>query len=469
MLYRLGRGFFSRHPHLMMGPIGSVARRIPISIRHGREYRRIRRLLAESQWWSRERLDAYQLEQLQWTLAKANEVSPHYREAFAAAGVKPADLRSLDDIRRFPLLEKQDLRENLGRMINPKIPRSRTMDFCTGGTTGPGVVIPFEESYRNRCRGFVWHMWEQIGYRPDMLGVILQHREVPEDINEGIWYMEKPSNAMVLSSHRLTPRTIHKYLEAIEQHRPRVLIAYPSLAYLFAIYAKQAGLKGHVFDLVILSSETLYEFQRTELERVFQAKTRIHYAHIESAAMLSYCDHTNLYHVQPEYGFVEILKDDGSPAGPGEVGEIVATNFENRLLPLVRYRTGDLAEASDARCECGRNYSIVERIHGRRADLIRSPSGTGHSPIVVEVLMDQALLAGRDHFSDLQIVQTKLDEIVVRVVPSPDFRQEDVDWFCDLLDEALHHEIRITSERVSAIPRTDRQKKCLVVSEIPES
>jgi phenylacetate-CoA ligase len=220
MLYRLGRGFFSRHPHLMMGPIGSVAQRIPISIRHGREYRRIRRLLAQSQWWSRERLDEYQLEQLRWTLSKAAEVSPHYREAFAAAGVTPDDLASLDDIRRFPLLEKQDLRESLHRMINPMVPRSRTMDFCTGGTTGPGVVIPFEESYRNRCRGFVWHMWEQIGYRPDMLGVILQHREVPEDVNEGIWYMEKPSNAMVLSSHRLTPKTIHKYVEAIEQRWP---------------------------------------------------------------------------------------------------------------------------------------------------------------------------------------------------------------------------------------------------------
>jgi phenylacetate-CoA ligase len=466
MLYRYGREFFSRHPHLMAGTVGSIARRVPLSIRHGYEYRRIRRLLERSQWWSREEFAQYQLDQLRQTLERAYRLSPYYREKFDRAGVAPADLRSLEDIRLFPTLSKDELRDNIDRMISPDVDRRKLMNFCTGGTTGPGVVIPFEEKYRNRCRGFVWHLWERIGYQPKHLAALLQHRECPPDINDGIWYMEKPSNAMVLSAHRLSPKTIPAYLQAIKAHKPRVLIAYPSLAYLFASYAKAAGWNEKLFELVILGSETLYEFQRRELEAFFQAPVRIHYAHIESCALFGYCETSNVYHVQMEYGLSEFLREDGSPAGPGEVGEIVATNFENHALPLVRYKTGDLAEPAEGRCACGRDYPLVEKIHGRKADLIHTPSGAAHSPILIEFLMDKLLLAGQDHFADLQVVQPAVDKIVVRVVPGNVFVREDVESFCRLLDEELNHEIQISIDLVDEIPRTERQKKCLVVSEV---
>jgi phenylacetate-CoA ligase len=464
MLYRIGRSFFSRYPRFTTGLVGSVARRIPLAIRHGRDYRETRRLLESSQWWSRKQLEAYQLQELKKTVALAYEVSPFYRGLYARAGVRPDDLRSLDDIRRFPTISKDDLREHLEGMINPAVDRRTLIEFCTGGTTGPGVVIPFEESYRNRSRAFMWHLWERVGYRPSMLAAILQHRQCPPDVNDGIWYMEKPSNAVVLSAHRLSAKTVDRYVEALLAHRPRVLIAYPSLAYLFASYLRQIGFEEQLFDLVILGSETLYEFQRHALEEVFHAKVRIHYGHIESCTLFGYCEDSNVYHVQMEYGFTEFVRDDGGPAGPGEVGEVVATNFANRALPLVRYRTGDMAQPADGVCECGRQYPLVEQIVGRKGDFIQTPSGAKHAPILIEFLMDRILLDGRDRFADLQIVQTRLDQIVVRVVPGHHYHPEDVENFCRLLDQELHGEVRVSHETVAEIPRTDRQKKSLVVS-----
>jgi len=468
MLYRLGREIFGRHPWLMTGVVGSVARHVPLSIRHGREYRRIRRLLQRSQWWPRERLEAYQLRQLQDTVRYAYASSPYYRETFDRHGVRPDDLRRLDDIRRFPTLTKEELRDNLDRIVPPSVDRNGLMYFCTGGTTGSGVVLPFEESYRNRGRAFIWHLWERVGYHPRMLAAILQHRECPPDINDGFWYTDKPSNAIVLSAHRLTPETIHRYLDALEEHRPRVLIAYPSLAHLFASYAKDAGWDGGNFDLVLLGSETLYDFQRRELESVFQAKVRIHYGHIESCALFGYCELSNVYHVQLEYGHVELLEDDGEPAAPGRTGEIVATNFENRALPLIRYRTGDLAQPETGRCACGRDYPLVHKIQGREGDFLRTRSGAAHSPILVEFLMDRVLLEGADGFADLQIVQSSTDEIAVKIVPGKSFRQQDAERFCRLLAEELHDEAKVRCELVREIPRTERQKKCLVVSHLEE-
>jgi phenylacetate-CoA ligase len=466
MLYRIGRAFFNRYPRLMTGVVGAVAKRVPLSVRHGREFRETRRLLERSQWWSRARHEAYQLEQLKKTVALAYEVSPFYRGLFGRAGVRPEDLQTLDDIRRFPTITKDDLREHLEGMINPAVDRRSMIEFCTGGTTGPGVVIPFEESYRNRSRAFMWHLWENVGYHPNMMAAILQHRECPAELNDGIWYEDKPSNALVLSAHRLSAKTIDRYVEALREYRPRVLIAYPSLAYLFSGYLKEVGFDEKLFDLVILGSETLYEFQRKSLEEVFQATVRIHYGHIESCTLFGYCEYSNVYHVQMEYGFTELLRDDGSPSGVGEVGEVVATNFANRALPLVRYRTGDLAQPAAGTCECGRQYPLVEQIVGRKGDFIRTPSGATHSPILIEFLMDRILLDGRDRFADLQIVQTKIDELLVRVVPGHDYHPEDVENFCRLLDQELDGEIAVHQETVAEIPRTDRQKKSLVVSRL---
>jgi phenylacetate-CoA ligase len=467
MLYRVGRTFFGNHPQLLAGPVGTLGRLVPRSIRHGREYSRIRRLLARSQWWPRERLEAFQLEKLRETVQHAYTASPYYRELFERERLRPEDLRSLEDIRHFPTLTKEEVRENLDRMIPAEFEERSLMHLVTGGTTGSGLVLPFEERYRNRERGFVWHLWETAGYKPRMLAAILRNRDCPPDLNDGIWYMDKPSNAVILSAHHLGPDTIGRYLEVLERRRPKVLIAYPSLAHLLIGYARDAGWSEKIFDLVLLASETLYQFQERELEAVLQAPVRTLYGHVEGCALFGYCERSSDYHVQLEYGHVEFLKEDDSPAGPGEVGEIVATNFENRVLPLVRYRTGDLAEPSARTCSCGRQYPLVEKIEGRQGDYIQTPSGRRHSPTVIEFAMDKVLIEGCEGFADLQIVQQRLDELLVKVVPGKRFTQNCLDRFCEILAGEIDHECRVRSEQVAEIPRTARQKKLLVLSELP--
>jgi len=466
VLYRIGRSFFEDHPSLLDGPVGSLARRVPLWVRHGSEYRRIRRLLRQSQWWSREQLEAYQLRRLRETLAHAYAASPYYRDRFTRAGVEPRDLRTLDDIRHFPTLCKEDVRENLQSIVPARFQKQPLMKLVTGGTTGSGLVIPVEERFRNRERGFVWHLWEGVGYRPSDLAVILRNRKCPPEINDGFWYRDRLSNAIILSAQRLGPDTIGKYLEAIEAHRPSVLIAYPSLAHLLVTYARDAGWKQNPFKLVLLASETLYDFQRRELEEGLGAPVRTLYGHVEGCALFGYCDQSSEYHIQPEYGLVEILRKDGTPARPGEAGEIIATNFENRALPLVRYRTGDLAEPSDKLCSCGRQYPLVEKIYGREGDYIRTPSGKAHSPTVIEFCMDEVLLEGHEGFSDLQIVQDRLDEILVRMVPGKRFTRDGLHRLCTLLAEQLDHECVVRSEIVDEIPRTARHKKLLVLSRL---
>lgn len=143
------------------------------------------------------------------------------------------------------------------------------------------------------------------------------------------------------------------------------------------------------------------------------------------------CEACQDYHIIPEYGLVEFVGRDGLPVKEGESeGEIVATGFGSYAFPMIRYRTGDWALLSTAPrpCACGRSYPTVKEIIGRSGDYILSPSGSLHSPTVLEYVM-------RDSPSckDLQIVQTGRDALEVRIVPDEGFAIEDANEFAALL------------------------------------
>lgn len=469
MIYKTGRDVFSKRPQLLSGLLGALASQVPQGLRYGAEFRRMRRFLRDSQWWSRERLEAYQLERLRDTVAYAQENVPYYRDAFARARVSVEDLRTLADIRRFPTIDKETVLENYDRLLSPRLEGQQLMPYCTGGTTGSGVILLFEERFRQREQAFVWRLWNEVGYSGRMFAAILQHRECPPDLNDGLWYLDRVSNAIVLSAHRLGADTVGRYLEALDSHRPRVLIAYPSLAWLLVNYARESGREQFPLDLVLCGSETLYDFQRAALESFFEAPVRIHYGHVESCALFGYCRHSNLYHVQMEYGLTEILRDDDTEAEAGEVGEVVATGFDNYAMPLIRFRTRDFAEVSKRSCACGRAFPMVERIQGRDSDFLRTPTGQVHSPTIIEVIMDRLLIEGYAGFSDLQIWQEKLDEVVVRWVPGARYKAGEVERFCGLLAERLGTSTTVRAERVASIERSRQQKKRLVVSSLGRS
>ena len=116
---------------------------IPLSIRYGKVFRETYAFLQESQWWSREQLEEYQLEQLSKLLHHAYENVPYYRRIFDERGLKPKDIQDFKNLQQLPYLTKEIIQEKLPDLVARNYPDSKLQYVTTGGSTGipPGFYL----------------------------------------------------------------------------------------------------------------------------------------------------------------------------------------------------------------------------------------------------------------------------------------------------------------------------------------
>jgi len=180
-----------------------------------------------------------------------------------------------------------------------------------------------------------------------------------------------------------------------------------------------------------------------------------HYGAAEMAALVTQCE-AGTYHANPEFGIVEVLQD-GRPARPGEVGEIVATGFVNPVMPLIRYATGDLAEPGAGRCACGRAFPSLARLEGRTDDVLVTPEGRWIGRL-------DPIFKGVSSLHETQIVQDRTDHVRVDVVPVAAFTDGERDALVHALRQRLGPSMQIDVVQVGRIPRTAAGKFPAVVN-----
>jgi len=152
-----------------------------------------------------------------------------------------------------------------------------------------------------------------------------------------------------------------------------------------------------------------------------------------------------VYHAHPEYGVVEVLRD-GKAVGPGETGEVVATSFVALCMPLIRYRLGDVMEVDGSPCDCGRAFPTFRRVLGRQDDVIVTPDGR------LIGRLDPAF-KGVDGILESQVEQVASDRVVVRIVPSPEFRNEAAEVIRRQVAERLGPTVSVSTEIHGSLAR----------------
>jgi phenylacetate-CoA ligase len=413
------------------------------TLRYLREFERTQFLPAEE-------LRSLQIGRLRELLQHAAERCPFYAERFHTAGFDARDLRSLEDLRALPVVEKRDIQEHGERMIARDWPAADLIANQTGGSTG--CPIRFYLDRDRKCsraaatlRHNRWAGWE-VGARAAVIWGAPGDRP-PEGWRSRVrgYLLREP---LWLDAACLREETMAGFHRALWHYRPRILQAYARAAVLFARFLAATGVQPPPLQAIVTSAEVLEDDERSLLEQVFGCAVFNRYGCREVSIIASECPGHAGLHTMAEGLYLEIETSNG-PAGPGELGSILVTDLLNRAMPLIRYRIGDIGAWAEGSCPCGRSLPRLAHLAGRVTDFLVGRDGR----LVSGVHLATYVVAQRPSLGQVQIRQDRAGAVVYRIRPGHGFAaSEDLDYLRTATQRYLGEDTEVDSQLVEELP-----------------
>jgi phenylacetate-CoA ligase len=425
--------------------------------RHGWHHRRQSRQLQRTQRLTLPELSAYQAAALQQMVRHCTAHVPYYIDLFRRLGLRADDIRTPADLRQLPFLDSKTVRENFDALVSRKHLNWLCQSATSSGTTGLPSRFLRDFHAINFEHAALWRTWRQAGdtgkRRISLRGEII----VPAtQVQPPFWRYNPADRELQMSSYHLSTDTAVHYIEKILEFRPQILYCGPSMGHLLAKLFHLNGVR-YRFDAVFTSSETLAPEVRRFIERTFDTRIFDWYGQAERVAAIGQCADGS-YHVQEDYSIVEL-----EPAPQGLL-EIVGTQLHNRVMPLLRYRTGDyvLPCSGHQRCTCGSHFRRVEQIVGRYYGYLVTPEGyhiaiTAHIPV------------GIDNLVEAQFHQERKGEVVVKIVTNGRFTAEDGQKLIASVRKHTSPHMQVRLEEVPYIPRGPNGKFINIVNRMSTS
>ncbi len=365
-----------------------------------------------------ERIRAYQEELLRKQMAYLAAHSPYYRRMFAEHGIDPASIRMIDDLQRMPFTEKADLQRFNNDFLC--VPREDIIDYITtSGTLGDPVLfgcteadlqrLAFNEHKSFACAGL---------HKGDILQLMTT---IDKRFMAGLayWMGIRSMGASIIRVGNGIPEL---QWDTIQRLHPTAIMCVPSFILRLIEYAEQhdidyrhssirkiigigEGLRDQQFGLNLLGQRIHDKWPEVELYAT--------YSSTEMSATFSECEHGCGGHVHPELIIVEIIGEDDRPVTDGRPGEIVITTLGVEAMPLLRFRTGDIAAKVVEPCACGRNSYRLTPLIGRKHNMIKLKGTTIYPPAINDVL-DNTSFVG-NYVVVVRTSDAGTDEVIVRI------------------------------------------------------
>ncbi|MCK4538584.1 MAG: aspartate 1-decarboxylase [Candidatus Krumholzibacteria bacterium] len=420
--------------------------------------------LEKNQWLSLPEIEDIQWRRMSSFLKEITAHVPYYMDIFNELGLKPGDIQNPNDFMQLPLLDKYVIRQEGKRMVTND-PVKKGYKASTGGSTGEPLYFSNDLSAApirraNTARGhrmagidigdkqaFVWGFPFDIPLKERMASTVRNYF----------------ANITYLSSFNLSEKAMADYAAKLKRYKPALVIGYPSAVTFFAEFLRMRNITGIRPKAVISSGEKMFPQQRETLEEVFGCRVFDRYGSNEVGNVAHECDQHKGLHIFSDLIYLEILRENGRPAEPGEVGELVITDLLNHYMPFVRYRTGDMAILSSRTCACGRGLPLLERIEGRTFDNIMTPDGRSIGGYFWTYL--SRVVPGIKQF---QVEQKQRSSLVFRIVPGPDWNDSYKERLISEISENMGESVKVKIDRVDEIPLTPAGKFKFIISKVEE-
>ena len=318
-------------------------------------------------------LELIQLQRLKVILRYAQERIPYYKNLFNRCGMDVAQINSLQDLEKLPLLTKTEILRD-PEQFWPQGPDRKHLRR-SGGSTGERLPVYYDDEGLDRTAAMQTRMMEWCGKQPGEFEVHFASTTLVSMSRRD--RVREFAKSAALNRQNIFVDLFHderyaEILQALSSSRPKLVQGYPSIAYQLACYAERTGRNcRNLFSLLEVEGETLHEFQRQKIEQVFGCEVFNRYGSAEFGIVAHECRQHAGLHVRSDMVVVETVPvDSPSAAADGSLQEIVATGLTNRGMPLIRYRTGDLGLLDPSPCACGLPYPKLRQVTGRIHELI---------------------------------------------------------------------------------------------------
>jgi len=327
--------------------------------------------LKDKDFMSREKIEAIQLKRLKETVERVYHLVPFYRKKFDEAGVKPSDIKTLDDLQKLPFTTKQDLRDNYPFGLFA-VPLEQVVRIhSSSGTTGKPTVV-----------GYTRHdmeVWIEVMVRTYLMADVNEKDVVHNAYGYGLFTgglgfhygAEALGASVVPASSGFTKRQ----LMLMKDFGATILCSTPSFALHLAEVAKEEGYDLHK-DFKLRAGFFGAEPASPGLKKAVAESWGIQYveayglSEIIGPGVAATCKHGHL-HVFEDHFIPEIIDPETGEVLPeGEEGELVITTLSKQALPMIRYRTKDITVLRKEPCPCGRTLKWIEGIRGRADDML---------------------------------------------------------------------------------------------------
>jgi len=373
-----------------------------------------KRELAWSQFWTKRKLESIQKERLSALLDHAYRNVPYYKRVFDERGLKPKDIQSLPDLRKLPVLRKEDIRRYFKelRALNAKIYSPRWL--ASGGSTGE----PLRYLVDGGTNGY---QWADV-YRGQIIGGWKPGDKTGRFWGSSVLSIQKPVLKQVyswLNNWCLFPAfdagkdQMRRWIDIIRKDKIRFISGYVDTMVEFARFVIENDLQTHIVS-AFPTTAPLTPSGRILLGKAFGSGVFNLYQSADGGVSAWECHLHDGLHISEERCVIE---------SPEELGEhdisVVVTDLFNYAMPFIRYENGDEIRVTSQTCPCGRNSKIIKSVRGKTYHHLILPNGKRVHSEIFSYYLNNFLLVKR-----YCVRQTSPTEIKLEVALDNNFLNE---------------------------------------------
>ena len=399
-------------------------------------------------------IESLQLKKLKRLLHHACHNVDYYHQLFKQAGILPEDIKSLSDLKKIPITSKETLQSlPKEKLIAKNTDHNNLFNLRTSGSTGMPLDIWISKKEYFLRSAYLKRMCLENGTKYSDRIVVITAPNYLKLIN--LYSRNNNPKIKYLSIFD----DLNTQVKSILEFNPQIIRGFSSSIRDLAQELKERQINTIKPKAIFTVGEILTRKDRELIESIFHTEVFDYYSANECGLIAWECKRHNGYHINSDSVIVEILKEDGTPAGSEEEGEVVITSLDSYTMPFIRYRLSDIAIASDEKCFCSINFPLMKMIAGRDNDCIILTDNRKISSYVLMIVMDRIR-----EIKKYQIIQESKNKIVINIYQNDTISNETIIKIRKEYEKVLNKDIQIDIAIVKDVPLERKDKFKVIIS-----